>query len=155
MHHIHGDLQEMISVESMHGSDDKARIAVSAEIILHGWVDIINLTLFNGIQDKYPHGHWLEFFMSGLEAVYIQWDAPTNHTSGTWYFLTVVRDRNNFRGLVLQRVATGDFIPTFSRSGCYWSYDCDPVLGILPEDHLEKGEDWDAKLLLAPLIRLV
>jgi hypothetical protein len=146
----YGDFQELIEVESMQGSDDQARTAVSAEIILHSWTTIIKPALSTGIQNSSPHG-W--FTISGQAHVFMQWDAPTDHTSEPWYFLPVVSDKYDFRGLVLQRIATKDAIPTFSRLGNY-SSKLDPVLGVTFEE-LEKGEDWDAKLLLAPLIRLV
>ena len=150
-----GDLQELISVESMHGSDDKMRTAVSAEIILHGWTVIVKPASFTGIQNSCPHRNWLEFTMFGREArVVMRWDAPTDFTSEPRYLLPVISDKYEFQGLVLQRVATEDRIPTFIRLGYYSSSGLNPVLGI-PIRDLEKGEDWDAKLLFAPLIRLV
>ena len=150
-----GDIQELIEVESMQGSDDKARTAVSAEIILHGWVDTVKPALYMGFHNSRSSKDWLELIVSGRRVtILMRWDAPTNHTFKSSYFLPVVSDKTDFRGLLLQRVATEDEVPTFSRLGWYQSYSLDPILGIRVED-LEKGEDWDAKLLLAPLIRLV
>lgn len=148
------DIQELIEVESMQGSDDKARTAVSAEIILHGWIDTIKPALIIGFR-KFPSFDWVDLTMSGRTVdLHMRWDAPTNHTSTSSYFLPVVSDETGSYGLLLQRVATEDEVPTFSRLGRYWSRSLDPILGI-PVKDLEKGGDWDAKLLLAPLIRLV
>jgi hypothetical protein len=145
--------QELISVEYIRGSDDKARTAVSAEIILHGWTETFSSTLFPRNHSPYMHGNWIKFDMPGTkDPVHIRWDAPTDHTSEPWYLLPVIC-KDYSKGFVLQRVATEDRMPTFSRLGFYEGK-LDPVLRTQFTD-LEKGEDWDAKLLLAPLIRLV
>jgi hypothetical protein len=144
--------KELISVESIHGSDDKTRTAVPAEIILHGLTDTVKPFLFT---NSPMHGNRLQLAMSDpADRVWIHWDAPIHHVSEPWYLLPVIDDKYVFQGLVLQRVATKDAIPTFSRVGYYYSVGHDPVLGVKSRQ-LEKGEDWDAKLLLAPLIRLV
>jgi hypothetical protein len=151
---LHDGYQELISVESMRGSDDKARTIASAELILHGWTDTVKPALLTRIGNSNPLSRVLEITISGQRAhEYISWDAPPDHTSEPWYFLPVISDEYDFQGLVLQRIATKDAIPTFSRLGDYQSK-LDPVLGVTFKE-LEKGEDWGAKLLLAPLIRLV
>jgi hypothetical protein len=148
------NFQELISVESMRGSDDKARTGVSAELILHGWTDTVKLSSLTRILHSNPVIDQLDCIVSGQkDPCYITWDAPPDHTSGPWHILPVNINEYDFQGLVLQRVATEDQIPTFSRLGFYEGK-LDPVLGT-PFRDLEKGEDWDAKLLLAPLIRLV
>jgi hypothetical protein len=145
---------DLIKVISLQGSDDKARTSVPTELILHGWIDTVKPPLTTFFKAS-PHTLKVQSVIANRETdILIRWDAPTDQAIDSLSFLPVFGDIELFRGLVLQRIATDHEIPTFSRLGFYQSTVVDPVLETTMWELVKPG-DWDAKVLLAPLIRLV